>query len=51
MRRNSFSNALSAGKAHSSGLQVTMASMLVWRLHKLGPRNARILETSMTKFS
>jgi hypothetical protein len=29
IRRNSFSKSLSAGKAHSAGVQVTMASMLV----------------------
>ena len=33
--------------AHSASVQVTIASMAVWRLHRLGPRRARMRETSI----
>jgi hypothetical protein len=36
-----------APMAHSGPSQETMASMAVWRLHRLGPRRARMRETSM----
>ena len=47
IRLNCFSNSLPGAISRSWGSQLTMASMLVCRLHKLGPRKARILETSM----
>src|SRR5574343_1607346 len=37
--------------ATSAPSQRTMAWMAVWRLHKLGPRRARMRETSMTRCS
>src|SRR5574343_103655 len=41
----------SSEMATSAPSQVTMAWIAVWRLHKLGPRKARMRETSMTRYS
>ncbi|MPN28735.1 hypothetical protein SDC9_176180 [bioreactor metagenome] len=49
--RKRASNSPRPAREHSASLQVTMASIAVCRLHRLGPRRARIRDTSMNTFS